>query len=239
MKTSHFCHSMSSRSIQCGALALIWFACLSCRGGNEDLDKAILKFPKLAAADYRVDVAVESANTLIRAGQASACAAFHRIASQTQGNIEMFETNERMCLLCRLLFLPTNLAEPLRGPRLGGSNLLPYDSMKSGDWPYLPFDIVDGVPLSLSMGYALQGMPETPERYLAYCEKNGTFRLQPFPTPSAVTVSNALVKVFTSRWKSLQWEPKGPGRKYKLNEAYAKEMLWKQVENMPGNGPGK
>lgn len=222
-------------------LSLIYFtlAPLSppCLGAGEDLAAAIHNFPRLSAIEYRPDVAVDSLNTLIRSGQSNACAALRKVAAETQGDLAVLEMDQKVCLLCRLLFLPRNTKSVLRGPRLGGSHLLPDESMKPADWPFLPYAIIDGLPISVSLGYTLQGIAEPAEKYLSYCESNGTIRLEPFPVPTTISVSNALVKLFDSpRWKSLQWESTGAGPHYKLNESYVKEMLWRQAENLRGAG---
>src|SRR5262245_30146690 len=107
---------------------------------TNDLESAILSFPKLTASEYRPDVAVASVNALISAGE-----------------------NEKICHLCRLVFTPTNASEPLRPPRLGASPLLPCYSMTPDNWPDLPFAVVSGVPLSLNPGYGLAGVAEKAE----------------------------------------------------------------------------
>jgi hypothetical protein len=110
---------------------------------------------------------------------------------------------------------------------------LPYGSMRAEDWPFLPFAITNGVPLSMTLGYALAGRPEPAGDYLTYCVSNGVFRTNTFPTPSRASASHALKQVLASpAWKALKWEDSGLGWSYSLDEGYAREMLWKQVENM-------
>jgi len=132
-----------------------------------------------------------------------------------------------------LVFVPSTGGEPLRAPRLGAPELLPPHSMRDADWPFMPFAIVQNVPLSMTLGYSLEGKPERAGDYLTYCMSNGVFRTQPFPVPSSTTASNALHQVLASpAWKALKWQDSGVGWSYTLSEDYAREMLWKQIENL-------
>lgn len=63
--------------------------------------------------------------------------------------------------------------------------------------------------------------------------QGGVFRTNTFPSSSATSASNALTQILTSpAWRALKWEDSGLGWSYSLDEGYAREMLWKQVENM-------
>jgi len=220
-------------------------AALSCCAATNNLESAITSFPRISAWEFRPDEAVLSANTLIEAGKDAACRAletsiktkrewrfahtgFDDKLSQDEG-----ESNRKVCHLCRLIFTPTNSGEFLRAPRLGGSSTMPYESLKPPNWPDMPFAIVNGVPYSMTFGYALQGMPERAESYLAYCQTNGNFRTKTFPKPTFLTASNALNQLFGSAaWKALKWKDQGLGWSYTFDEDYAKTGLRKQIENM-------
>ncbi len=152
-------------------LGAVW---TTCSAVTNDLQGAIRSFCRIEADRYRPDEAVRSANILIGAGKDAASAALH-LAATAEHDFDR-STNEKVCHLCRLLFLPTNTNEPLRPARLGSSPGMPYESMRPPDWPDLPFAIIDDVPLSLNLGYALGGLPESGESYLAYCQANGSFR---------------------------------------------------------------
>ena len=105
--------------------------------------------------------------------------------------------------------------------------------MRDTDWPFMPFAIVQNVPLSMTIGYSLEGVPERADDYITYCMSNGTFRTQSFPVPSSTTANKALHEVLASpAWKALRWKDSGVGWSYTLSEDSAKEMLWKQIENM-------
>jgi len=115
--------------------------------------------------------------------------------------------------------------------------------MRPEDWPFLPFAIVNGVPLSVSEGYTFQGgIPERARDYLPYCLSNGVFRTEPFPEPSFITASNALTQVLSSPWwKAQKWNAPEPGvtwlhplsdNEAENLKAFAAERLWDQVRNM-------
>lgn len=211
-------------------VTLLWPCCLA---GDDALQAAILLFPKAKASDYHPDTAVNAVNILIQAGESAACDALRKFVQSAGGTENADKFNEKVCLMCRLLFIATNTAEALRGPKLGGSGILPYDNMGSADWPYLPFAIVNEVPLSMTTGFTMQGIPENCGEYLTYCQANGAFRTRPYPTPNFVTVSNALADLFQSpAWKKLKWEASGATWHYRLNEEYAKERLLEQLANV-------
>jgi hypothetical protein len=69
-----------------------------------------------------------------------------------QGSVD-----EKICHLCRLIFMPRTPTDPLRAPFFGAPALLPFQSMSPVDWPYTPFAIVDEVPLSI-LGYNFEGI---------------------------------------------------------------------------------
>jgi len=209
-----------------------------CAAASPDLEKAILSFPKLDAEKYRPDLAVRSANALIAAGPQAAIAALENVTLAKRELEENYQINEKVCHLARLLFTPTNVASELLAPRLGAPAFLLYNSMDATNWPDLPFLITNGIPLSFNIGYIMVGMAERSYNYLSYCKANGAFRTELFPTPTYTAVSNALGQLFDSqRWKSLKWEDGGLGWHYKLDESYAKEMLWKQADNMKTKVP--
>jgi len=235
---------------------LIAFVGLSCFAASNSLQTAILSFPEVAAYKYRPDVAADGANVLIGAGRDDACAALAGVVTEQQKRLrahigfdqELSEDtdriNRKVCYLCRLIFTPSNSSQPLRPPRLGALSGMPYESLKPPDWSDIPFVIINDIPLSMSLGYAGAGRPESAENYLAYCKANGSFRTKLLIKASSITASNALNQVFNSpAWKALKWKDEGLGWDYSLKEDYVKERLWKQVYNManqteqqPGTG---
>jgi hypothetical protein len=207
---------------------------------TNNFDHAVLSFPPILAWEYRPDLAIESANVLISAGEVNAYESLLRMARQTNNSFaESRRINSNISYLARLLFLPTNTNQILHPPRVGAFISMPYGSMFETNWPTLPFEIVNGVPLSLQIGIA-GGIPEPAERYLEYCKANGRFRDRPFPTPTIQPVSNAMNQLFESaKWRTLKWNDSGLGWSYELDEESAKESLWQQVENMHKGSSGR
>ncbi len=216
------------------ALALIAMLALSGRAATNDIESAVLRFPEIAAWKFRPDVAADCANTLIQAGRDSAVDHLKELASKKWDSIEEHEkANRSICFLCRLVFVKKSPSEFLRAPRLGALSGFPYESMSPEVWPYLPFAITNDVSLSMTLGYSLAGFAERAGNYLAYCASNGVFRTTPYPLPTPTSASNALHQIVSSaEWKALKWKDSGVGWSYQLDEAYAKRMLWKQVENV-------
>jgi hypothetical protein len=212
---------------------LAFVAAFSSYAATNDVEQAIFAFPKISVWDFRSDQAVRSVNVLVGVGRERACAALEAIAKTNRGPLQDHDVNEKVCHLCRLLFLPGDAAKPLRPPGLGGPELLPLQSMKPSDWPYLPFAIVNDVPLSLTVGYKGEGRAERAEDYLAYCQSNGVFRVSAFPIPTPVTANKALNALFVSaRWRALKWKDAGENWSYDMSEEAAKGDLLQQVKNM-------
>jgi len=65
----------------------------SCSAATNAFEEAILSFPNIAAAEFRLDQAVRSANILIKAGQTSACAALLRLAPEKRENPRLLEVS--------------------------------------------------------------------------------------------------------------------------------------------------
>src|ERR1017187_1962545 len=209
-------------------------AVLPARAETNSIEDAVLRFPEISAWGFHPDIAVESANALVLAGRDSACAHLRQLAAKRWETIhQQEEANQNICLLSRLVFVASSPSASLRAPRLGALSGVPYESMSADAWPYLPFAITNEVPLSVTLGYNLGGFAERAVNYLTYCVSNGVFRTTPFPPPTPASASNALNQIFVSpAWKALKWKDSGLGWSYTLDEGYAKEMLWKQVENM-------
>jgi hypothetical protein len=219
------------------ALAVIALLALSGRAATNDIENAVLRFPEIAAWKFRPDVAAECANSLIQAGRDSAVDHLKELAGKKWESIEEQErANRSICFLCRLVFVEKSSSEFLRGPRLGALIGVPYESMSSETWPYLPFAITNEIPLSMTLGYSLGGFAERAGGYLNYCASNGVFRTTPYSLPTPTSASNALHQVMSSpAWRALKWKDSGLGWSYELDERYAKEMLWKQVDNIANN----
>jgi hypothetical protein len=201
---------------------------VACFAQSNELQTAILSFPRVT--EYRPDEAARIANKLMEAGKDAACNALERAAKEHRSDGWI---DERVCHLCRLIFVPSDPSKPLRSPGLGVSTTMPYESLKPPEWPDLPFTIVNGIPICVYPGYGMGGMSERGVDYVAYCRTNGAFRAEPFSVGTALSVSNALDRLFDSAaWKALKWQDEGVGWHYTLDESYAKERLQEQVARM-------
>jgi hypothetical protein len=149
---------------------------------------------------------VRSANTLIIAGQELACAALKKAAKSKWDVGEWYNLNQKICHLCCLVFVPKASNLVLRCPLLGWALLGLLDLLRDTNGLQSPLVIVDGVPLSMTDGYELLGLPEKSDDYLAYCISNGVFRTALFPGVNINTAGNALSKILDPpEWKAERW----------------------------------
>lgn len=171
-------------------------------------------FPGISYWDYRPDIAARVANSFIVAGESNALAALTTLTS-TASESGAFIYDEKLCHLCRLLFFHPESGKELRPPIRGLASPYPVRGYEARRWPAFPFAIVDGIPLSMIVGYSLAGVAESSAQYLAYCRHAGTMRTTLYPIPTVAAVSNAINTLLDSRdWKSLGLETPvcGPNR---------------------------
>lgn len=214
----------------------IVFAALvvNCPAQTNTLQDAILSFPD----DYRPDEAIRSANLLIAAGERRAYDALWWAAQQEDSLGFHHPANEKVLLLCRLLFRPKEPDKPIRMAYDGLR--VPVDPKDYLRWPDYPFVITNEIPLLLPrflssqarLGLALRG-PEAAWTYLDVCQRGGVFRSEPFPTPNLLTTSNAVKQVLTSAdWQTLNWEDSAQQSLGAAPRMWAEKNIWEQVENM-------
>ena len=210
--------------------ALFLAAVLSASSATNDLPSTALIFPDVAVWNYRPDLAVQVANKFITANHSDAIAALELVSVIGGFQEDWYDTNQKICLLCRLIFVASNPTNSLRAPMLGVPGLLPSISQCPSDWPYMPFAIVDEIPFSMTDGYSLFGHPELARDYLVYCVSNAVLRTKPYPEPTVNAASNALEKLFISAsWRSLKWDVSDQRRSH---EERVKISLRSQIENM-------
>ena len=210
---------------------------------RNSLEDAIVSFPD--PANYRPDEAVRSVNILISAGREASCQALSGGGVDYQLGTPGDEVNEKVLLLCRLLFTATNSARPLLPPLDAG--FMPVHRDKSYRRPAeFPFVVTNGVPLLLpritNIGPLIGGVaPEGGGKYVAMCKDFGTFRTEPFPIVTLTSASNALNQILESpEWKALRWgvAPSNYWRYLPEGEAqlvsadWAEKHMRQQVENM-------
>jgi hypothetical protein len=222
-------------------IALI--AALSCCFGADRnvLDDAIDAFPD--SARFRPDEAVRSVNALISAGRDAACQALLD-AADYQWLAPTDPVNEKVLLLCRLLFSATNSATPLRPPLDG--LVMPVERTEDTKEPVaFPFVITNGVPFLLPRithrGLIATRAPEGGWKYVALCKDFGTFRTEPFPAVTWASASNALNQVLASaEWRALKWGVAASnyswysptGQAQLVNADWAENYMRQQIENM-------
>ena len=142
-----------------------------------------------------------------------------------------FNLPERVGWVCRILFQPKG-NQPLRAPGYGGLEL-PDLTMPLACWPLYPVAASGSSFFVLSEGYSLFGVPEHPERYLAYCRVEGVFRKQPIPVPTRAQAQKDLLALRQSpEWKAIQWEDCGPGTYYTMSEEWTWRFIQTQADGI-------
>jgi hypothetical protein len=109
--------------------------------------------------------------------------------------------DDRFIVLCRMLFTARPGGE-FRRPLLGAALFVGGDMLQATDseyknWPLEPIELVDGVPLLVTRGYALGGRAEPPSSYLAYCVKHCDWSTFRFRAKSPAQKAAALKKLMS------------------------------------------
>jgi hypothetical protein len=134
--------------------------------GTARAEEPLLKACQPIGKDYRIEPYLVVANGLQKLGQVNAVA---RLRQWAKGH----QAEDQIIILTRMLFEKKEGGE-IRGPRLGGAELLggtTYD-----DWPALPIAIYQGIPILITRGFFLAGVPEQSEDYLEECIRDGSWR---------------------------------------------------------------
>ena len=175
------------------------------------------------------------ANQFIAIGEARAVEQLKRLGDASGSDL-LFESDmrEQIGWLCRLIFVPTR-SRPNRAPLFGGLSL-PWNTMKSADWPFYPLAESKGIFFVLSRGYMLAGVPEDPRHYLDYCQANGRFRSKALKIPTAAQSAEALRALVASQawlkieWNDAHWNEGGGGFSYEFRETDTVEYLRAQTK---------
>jgi hypothetical protein len=107
--------------------------------------------------------------------------------------------DERLIVLCRMLFTARPGAE-FRRPGLGAAFFFSGTDSVDADyknWPLEPIDLVDGVPFLIVWGYTVDGSPELPSEYLAYCIEKCDWSTYRFRAKSRAQKESALKKLLS------------------------------------------
>lgn len=158
--------------------------------------------PTITGNDYSPSALLQSANKLLSLGDAKAYRVLRSCASWKGYDLP---SDERVILLCRMLYVPRRGAY-LRPPRLGVPVYLPQESMPHEKWPHFPLVFSEGIPFLLIDGYAVYGIPESSRKYLEYCRENGIFRRTLFNIPTeGETLCAIQTLVHSERWAAIKW----------------------------------
>jgi hypothetical protein len=150
-------------------------------------------------------------------------------------------------LICKVLFA-SETNSPLRPPEFGwlpklGSIGLPpvfptsrWETI-SNDWPLYPVARINLAYFVLSDSYAFEGFggPESPESYIAFCEKHGVFRKTPVEVPTREEAQIEAQNLRQSRaWKSIKWKGSGEGYNfYSGGDNQAWSYIQQQADLIP------
>jgi hypothetical protein len=177
---------MQMTCVLAALLTCLWIALPPATGAEpppDPLDSALKNLPPVwpeqsrEQGGYKVDPYLRAAVALQDMGRERAVE--HLRAWAAKG------ADERPIVLCRMLFTARTGGE-FRRPALGaalfvGGGMLEARGSEYKNWPLEPIELVDGVPLLVTRGYALGGRAERPSSYLAYCVEHcdwSTFRFR-------------------------------------------------------------
>jgi hypothetical protein len=154
----------------------------------EDLS---LKWCQPIGKDFRVKPYLSAAKELQQLGQDKALAKLRQWAKGHQ---------DQVIILTQMLFEKKGGGE-IRPPMLGAPYFLGGTTYK--EWPLAPIALYQGIPILITRGYALAGVPESSEIYLDECLKDGNWRRVKY-TESNQTRLETIIEDFikAAKWKT-------------------------------------
>ena len=177
--------------------------------------------------DYRVDPYIKVAGQLQDMGQKAAIQQLFRLATYATNDALLSGDNEeRVAILCRMLFVPRPPLLNLERPAfLGGPGFIAEDDMPEPtsykNWPNEPIEIVDGIPFAVVYGHNYEGVkdPCSAKAYVEYCASFGSWNSVHYVLKSDVEKQQAAKKLFASpKWKR------------PLNFCWEKDYLLRQIQ---------
>ena len=102
----------------------------------------------------------------------------------------------QVVILCRMLF-EAKTGQEFRRPRIGGAAFLGGSGYP--DWPLEPIAIYEHVPILITYGYSLGGVPEFSGNYLRFCVDNCNWRQACYSVRSAEELKKIVAKWLTER----------------------------------------
>jgi hypothetical protein len=143
-------------------------------------------------ANYRVDPYIRAAAEIQAMPTSDATDRLLAMARADEGGY-------RTVLLCRMLFV-AKANGTVRRPALGAAVFM--GGTDYADWPLEPIEVVDGVPLLITKGYSLAGLPESSERYVRYCLQECEWNPTRYSVKTVAEKRAALAKLIASpKWK--------------------------------------
>ncbi len=93
------------------------------------------------------------------------------------------ENNNKVIMLCRMLFDEIDETGEFRRPLIGAAIFVGNSSYS--DWQREPIEIVHNIPFLIVRGYFLGGLPEPAIDYLEYCVQNCAWKEENYRIPWA------------------------------------------------------
>lgn len=141
--------------------------------------------------DFRIEPFLSVAKELQQLGQDKALA---RLRDWAKGH------QDQVIILTRMFFEKKGGGE-IRPPMIGAPYFLGGTTYK--EWPLAPIALYQGIPILITRGYALGGVPEPSEVYLDECLKDASWRRVNY-TEADQTRLETIIEDFikTANWKT-------------------------------------
>lgn len=160
--------------------------------------------------DFFIDKHINSAafahavNHFVSIDQRRAARELKAIARINQANESTTPVDERIALLCRVLFDPEH--NRLRRHRFGGIAVIARHTSDS-EWPMSPLVKTGETFFILPTGFSVQGLSESVDDYIDYCLIHGRFRTKLMPVPTPESAQKDLDSLLSSeRWLKISWK---------------------------------
>jgi hypothetical protein len=95
------------------------------------------------------------------------------------------------------MLFETKKGREFRRPRIGGAAFL--GGTDYPDWPLEPIAIYENIPILITYGYMLGGVPEASGQYLSFCADNCNWRQARYTVRSAEELKKIIAKWLTER----------------------------------------
>jgi len=124
---------------------------------------------------------LQAVNLLQPLGKEQALASLRAFWQKAEASSNWLDDSTRLVLLLRLLFVPKSAN--LQFPTIRTGSPVVYPSLPEKDFPLFPLALVENVPLLISPGFNLGGLPQTPLSQIEFCERNCVIRPAPLSPP--------------------------------------------------------